>query len=593
MNYRVKSLLLLTLLALALAPADAQRRSKAKKKAKPVAKTTKKTTAPKTVSKETAKPRVAETTDTQLRDGLGDTTAPRVVTVTSAFKPSLRSAAKINFTAASPLVDTSRTAVLYQIPSQNLLFSYQPVPIKPLALPVDTGYNWQNDHFVKFGLGNFNSVLGEAAFSFGDGIKNTTIVHGNFETAKGDLFAQQYGNLGLDITSVFNTANHNEWTAKAWYKNTTRYFYGFEPSTISFTKDDILQRFNNVGIELGLRNKAANAFRITYAPKVNLRYFSDNRQNKEVQAILDAPLRKQFGDHMAIDLGIMADLSNTSIHLIPNSLSLKNNLIYVSPSVQYNSGAFRLNLGIRPSWDNGSFATLPNISAEARIGDAGVVAEAGWIGSYQKNTYRTLTDYNPWVGAPVGLLNTKVNEQYAGLRGSAGNHFTYQARLSFLRLNNQPLFPNSGGDGKSFSVVYEPSMDIVQVHGEVGYTLQEKLSLLAGITYKQFTSLQQYEKAWGIPPLEVTGTLRWKLLKDLQLKADAFVWDGSHYRDRTGTTRKLDPAADINLGAEFSVMPKLNLWVQLNNVLNNKYRRWNQYEVMGLNVLGGIVYSFR
>jgi outer membrane cobalamin receptor len=58
-------------------------------------------------------------------------------------------------------------------------------------------------------------------------------------------------------------------------------------------------------------------------------------------------------------------------------------------------------------------------------------------------------------------------------------------------------------------------------------------------------------------------------------------------------SQKLDPAADLNLGAEFSVMPKLNLWIQMNNLLNNKYQRWNQYEVLGFNVLGGVVYSFK
>ena len=94
-------------------------------------------------------------------------------------------------------------------------------------------------------------------------------------------------------------------------------------------------------------------------------------------------------------------------------------------------------------------------------------------------------------------------------------------------------------------------------------------------------------------PFEVTGALKWKILKDLQLKADVFFWDGSKYRNTSINTFKLKPAADLNLGAEFSVMPKLNLWVQLNNVLNNKYQRWSQYEVLGLNVLGGVVYSFR
>lgn len=524
---------------------------------------------------------------------LGDTSSPRVVTITSAFKPSLKNAAKINFTAASTYVDSSRTAVTYAVPAQNLFFSYQPVPIKPLALPVDTGFHWQNDHSIRAGLGNFNTFLLAGSFSFGDGIKSNTIVNADYLSNKGDLFAQQYAKLGLSVLSVFNTNNNNEWTTKATYKNTTRYFYGFEPSTLSFKKEDLLQRFNEAGIEVGLRNKKANAFNISYAPKLSLKYFADNRQGKEYNAILDAPLRKSFANKFAIDLGIVADIASTSIPFIPNTLKITNNLFYVSPSVQFQSSVFKLNAGLRPSWDNGKYETLPNITAEAKVGETGLLVEAGWVGYFQKNGYRSLTDINPWIAQPTGLLNTKIGEQYAGIRGAAGNHLTYRARLSFMRMNNQPLFPNQPGDGKAFNVFFEPELDVLQVHGEIGYTLQEKLSLLGGLTYRQFTSLQTAEKAWGLLPLEITGVLRWKMFKDLQLKADVFLWDGSHYRSRNLTTLKLDPAADLNIGAEFSVMPKLNLWVQLNNVLNNKYRRWNQYEVLGLNVLGGVVYSFR
>lgn len=556
---------------------DAQRRRSTRKKV--------------TVTKNEAKLEASNNTRMDVAS-FADTTSPRVVTITSAFKPSLKNAAKINFTAASTYVDSSRTPVTYVVPAQNLFFSYQPVPIKPLALPVDTGFHWQNDHSIRAGLGNFNTFLLAGSFSFGDGKKSNTIVNADYLTNKGDLFAQQYSKLGLSVLSVFNTNNNNEWTTKATYKNTTRYFYGFEPSTLSFKKEDLLQRFNEAGIEIGLRNKKANAFNITYAPKLSLKYFADNRQGKEYNAILEAPLRKSFANKFAIDLGIVADIASTSV-TVPIAAKVTNNLFYVSPSVQFQSKAFKLNAGIRPSWDNGKFATLPNITAEAKIGETGLLVEAGWLGYFQKNGYRSLTDINPWIAQPTSLKNTKIGEQYAGIRGAAGNHVTYRARLSFMRMNNQPLFPNTPGDGKAFNIFFEPELDVVQIHGEIGYTLQEKLSLLGGLTYRQFTSLQTADKAWGLLPLEVTGALRWKMFKDLQLKADVFFWDGSHYRNRNLATFKLDPAADLNIGAEFSVMPKLNLWVQLNNVLNNRYQRWNQYEVLGLNVLGGVVYSFR
>jgi outer membrane cobalamin receptor len=103
------------------------------------------------------------------------------------------------------------------------------------------------------------------------------------------------------------------------------------------------------------------------------------------------------------------------------------------------------------------------------------------------------------------------------------------------------------------------------------------------------------EKAWGLVPLEATGSIKWKLMKDLQVKADLYLSDGNPYSKNSGVTipMKTGSYADLNLGAEFSVLPKLNIWLQMNNLLNSGYQRWNQYPVMGTQVLAGVVYSFR
>ncbi len=136
-------------------------------------------------------------------------------------------------------------------------------------------------------------------------------------------------------------------------------------------------------------------------------------------------------------------------------------------------------------------------------------------------------------------------------------------------------------------------MKAVRLHGEVGYTEQEKISFTAGATFTDYTSLQVNQKAWGLLPLEATASIKWKVLKDLQFKADAFLWDGAPYRDAALQAQKGKAVADLNFGADFTIMPKLNLWIQMNNLLNSTYQRWNQYPVLGFNVLGGVVYSFR
>jgi hypothetical protein len=93
-------------------------------------------------------------------------------------------------------------------------------------------------------------------------------------------------------------------------------------------------------------------------------------------------------------------------------------------------------------------------------------------------------------------------------------------------------------------------------------------------------------------PLELNGSIRWQIIKEFLVKSEIYFWDGAHWRNKLGDSRKLQPAADVNVGVEFTILPQLNGWVQVNNLFNNKYERWNQYPVLGFNVLAGIVYTF-
>jgi hypothetical protein len=224
--------------------------------------------------------------------------------------------------------------------------------------------------------------------------------------------------------------------------------------------------------------------------------------------------------------------------------------------------------------------------------DERFVLQGGWIGYYQKNTYQTLAAFNPWISQPSNLLNTRINEAYAGFKGSLGSHFTYNAKLSALKYLNATLFTNDFIDGKTFQTIYEPSMRALKIHGEAGYTFQERFSFLGGVTISNYSALKENSKAWGLVPLEITGSLRWQILKDLQFKSDIFLWDGANFTTKGGVTTKPKSAYDLNAGVEFTIMPKLNLWLQFNNIFNNKYQRWNQYQVLGFNVIGGVVYSF-
>ena len=125
----------------------------------------------------------------------------------------------------------------------------------------------------------------------------------------------------------------------------------------------------------------------------------------------------------------------------------------------------------------------------------------------------------------------------------------------------------------------------------MSYTQAEQFTATVGLTLRNFKTKQEY-RAWGMLPLELNADLRWEILKDLWLKAGLWAFDGASYRGLDQNVRTGSGGVDLNAGLEFRITRQLNLWLQMNNIFNNKYQRWNQYPVYGFNILGGVIFSF-
>lgn len=531
--------------------------------------------------KEVEKKQQASTSDTAL--------PPRTVIVTSEFAPALKQTSKINFSGTTPPPDATRPSLSYDIPVQNLSFAYQSPELKALAENIDTGVHWNNTSFVKLGYGNYTTPYLQAGLSFGDGVNSVININGKFVSSNGKLEYQNYSKLRLDALGIFSSANNkNEWNANVYVDNSSQYLYGFQPDSLKFNKSDLKQNFTGFGGKIAVRNKQENAFGINYNPFVAIDIFGDNHDGRENTLSFDLPASKSITKNFDVNLGIAGIINSYKT----DTTDISNTIYYVTPSVTYKSTNLKITAGFTPSWSNSDFSLLPNFTADIKLNNEKFILQGGWIGYYNKNTYQALAAYNPFIAQPTALLNSLVKEQYAGFKGSLGDHFTYNARVSFLKITNQPLFVNDTITGKSFDIVYEPSLNDLKIHGEAGYTANEQFSALVGITFNQYSNLKQNARAYGLIPVEFTGSLRYVPIKDLLVKADIFSWRSIQYRTKTFGHETLSPAFDANLGAEFAFMPNWKAWIQFNNVFNNTYQRWNQYPVLGFNMLVGVVYSF-
>lgn len=511
------------------------------------------------------------------------------VTVTSEFVPTLRDASKINFSGNTPLPSGQIPKLEYDIPTQNLFFPYVPGSLRPLSLDKTAATPWRNDGYIKLGYGNLSTPYAEGAVALGDGVNSAYALHVKHTQSKGKLELQKFAKTDADFNAVYSLDEVNELTGKLYFDQNTVYSYGVRPADYTIWNRDSAQlRYATYGLKVGLRNKQTLDNGFNYSPTLSMNIFSDNWKAHESNLVLNAPVSKDLTENILLNVGIVADITSYK----SNTTSINNNIVLLQPAVQYHTDKYLVKAGLTPSWNQGQFKALPDLGFEAKIKEEKFIVLAGYKSYFDKNTFRSLVFHNYWVDQPYDLRNTRSNEFYLGFKGSAGSHFTYNATMSTMKVYDKALFVNDSLLGNRFYTVYEPNMNNFRLHGEFGYKKGEDFSLLTGVTFNQYSHLDSNAKAWGLLPVEMNASLRWKLIQNLWLTSDLHLWNGAYYQDANKQAQKSKGVGDWNIGAEYKITGNWSAWLQVNNLLNSQYQRWNQYQSLGINVLGGVVYNF-
>jgi len=113
---------------------------------------------------------------------------------------------------------------------------------------------------------------------------------------------------------------------------------------------------------------------------------------------------------------------------------------------------------------------------------------------------------------------------------------------------------------------------------------------------------QREAKAWNLPDFTSDLTVRYNLQDKIVAKS-SMTFMSSKYVKTTETNgteelayqvygRKIDPLFDFNLGIEYRFTKKVSAFVDVNNILSQNYEIWGNYQVQGINVLGGVTIAF-
>jgi hypothetical protein len=514
------------------------------------------------------------------------------IDIISSFKPVLRSNVKINLTATNLSADSSKPSFKYNIPAQNLFYSYAPIPIKPLALDHDTVLLLGNRDFIKAGFGNYTTPYLNAGFSFGNGKKNLLTVTGGYIASKGKIQYQDYQQAAVKVADNY-FGNTNEYYGFIEGNRNDYNLYGYDHSLHSYPSDSVSRYYQNFRFKAGIRNIVPNPGGFDYDPTIDVNYFTGKNNLVETGLLVNAPVTKKLTDDIFLKITGVADITNykadssAAVHVL-----FDNNVFQIAPEVIIQKENYIAHIGVSPTWDNNNVSVLPNIYGELHIRKQLFLVQAGVVGTVTRNNFSNLSVINPYLQVITATNNTRAIEIYGGLKSAISKHFSASGKLSYINYKNLPLFINDTLDGKTFYISNEPKLNDIRLHFDASYINQDKFTVTGGVTFDQYSNLTTNARAWGMLPIEFNTSIRWEAFKDVVFKGDLYIFGKPQFLLNNNIIKTGSGGADLNIGTEIAITKHINGWLDINNLFNNKYQRWNNYPVYGLNVLGGIVYRF-
>ncbi|MFN7118404.1 MAG: hypothetical protein ACK4TA_16525 [Saprospiraceae bacterium] len=492
-----------------------------------------------------------------------------------------------------PALDTAIRRMRYDTLSRTFEVTYQPPRIRPLAMQgedIAKGYNG----YARLGGGFPGSVLGEGGYTvnvedqYNFGIN---VFHHSANNNK-NVENQRFGYTNLGARGTYYLEQGFGVSANLGYTIDNVHFFGYNALNeerdpdITFASEDVKQSFTTFDVGARLFNSKRTEADFNYHAGFNAYFMQDNYAARENGFKLDIGATKWFNEKHPFRINLITDFTG---YRDTASQSLNN--FYLQPNFTFHGERFKAKIGANITSHEDEFSFFPDVELSANIINTLLGAYVGAEGSLQKNTFRSLTDYNPFLSSRIMLENTRYTHYYGGIRGNFSG-VEYRAQLGFKQADDLALFlVNADTLVPRFDVLYD-TVNIFNIQGTLSFPLTKELTVLGTINYNLYDT-QNEEKAWHLPALTINSGLRYSALEGkLLVKADLFLENGVPFRNDKGEAENLNALFDISLGADYLFTENIGAFVQINNLANNRRQRWQYYPMFGLNALIGVTARF-
>lgn len=564
--------------------ADAQR---AKRGKKPVKKETRAKAKTKAAAKKPVKKTAAKQKATARTAAGDDTTTLKSTTIEiiQSYKPDVKMAPKPEMQPSLPPADKRVPQMSYTVPPQSLYYTYSSTPLRPLALGRDTvGLGFQN--YVKVGGGNLSTLMLDAGIGSLHGSNYESAIHVHHLSQSGKIENQKSSLTGLEAEGTLHTSSH-AWHAALNVLRNQYHNYGYDHNLYDYTASQVRRSYTGMGLNVDMHNEDDEK-PLSYHPSLGVLLYGDNYQASQRKVDMSIPVSYRVDTSLKLTLGISGSYATLNDS---TTVSRGSHMFKMMPSVSFHKNGLSLDAGLYPTQGQSNFYLLPDVKVGYTIPKTQIGIYAGWQGQLRQNTYDEVSGRNPFVANSYNLKQTHTDEIFAGLQTNIGSHITLSGRVSYWMFENMPLFINdTGSDYKQFFIAYD-KVNALSLQAALRYHVANTFAVGVSATYYGYNA-DAFRHAWHEPGVRINADLLVRPMPELVITGYASIMNGIYAMEKGGISRKLSAIADIGGSAEYSFIPRLSAFIQVNNILNNRYERWYGYQAYGFNIIGGIRFKF-
>lgn len=555
-----------------------------------------------------------------------DNIGSEVVNVVKPYTPTLSDAFKVQET---PVLDDEGNAkkekINYSIFSFPVASTFS--PSKGKAEGVDkTKQAHLYNNYATLGFGNYRTLNAELFVN--QDLGNNDYVGGMFRhlSSQGGIedveLDDRFYNTSIDLTYGANT-NALSWNMDLGYKNQIYNWYGL-PSEFGSNLSSMDRAFLVYGINAQhVYNTYSVGAKIDFNDGIlndaNMKFshFTDTYGSAENRFYIKPSLQFDIADE-SIKTNIIVDYVGGSFeknYANTNTETLKYGFTNfgITPTFVMQEDDWTINLGAAVFYSmdnensNNKFFVYPQVNASYKVVGDLMIFYAGAEGSLEQNSYLDFVSENSFLSPTLNIAPTdKQYDVFAGLKGKLSNSVSYNIRGSYANERNKALFKSNDYNtnvsnenyayGNSMQVVYD-DMKTLSFSGDLKANFSDFVTFGISGTFNSYSNYIEQE-AWNLPELKLNSNIDFNITqkwfagaavffvgerKDTQLNTDFTT---------NSTAITLDSYFDVNAHVGYKHNDRLTGFIRANNITNQAYEKWLNYQVQGFQVVVGANYKF-